>query len=291
MAKLPEQIFKYVGSDRSDVLEKLLIRFTQPSCFNDPFEMRLSIDGYDPEKLEKAPERVNRRMYRRFVLSGGGGKLSYEEFERIQNNHNQATTERLKSDPTYRKQIAIARDLGNWNSEVGILSLSAAEKNLLMWAHYADSHRGMLIEFEPKHPFFNAPNRSDAEFDFGMLTEVAYSKNRPQKHVEKTSPIEEISMLKIKSDEWIKEQEWRVYQLLEKRDEQIVNGNETVYLFKLPPDCIKRVVVGCNMDYQNRKRVVDAVKTNPRLKNVKIEESVLSLDLFSLEYQPLPPLY
>jgi len=124
-----------------------------------------------------------------------------------------------------------------------------------------------------------------------MLTEVAYSKNRPQKHVEKTSPIEEISMLKIKSDEWIKEQEWRVYQLLEKRDEQIVNGNETVYLFKLPPDCIKRVVVGCNMDYQNRKRVVDAVKTNPRLKNVKIEESVLSLDLFSLEYQPLPPLY
>jgi hypothetical protein len=28
MAKLPEQIFKYVGSDRIDILEKLLIRFT-----------------------------------------------------------------------------------------------------------------------------------------------------------------------------------------------------------------------------------------------------------------------
>jgi hypothetical protein len=98
-------------------------------------------------------------------------------------------------------------------------------------------------------------------------------------------------MLKIKSDEWIKEQEWRVYQLLEKRDEQITKGSETVYLFKLPPDCIKRVVVGRNMDYLNRKRVVDAVNTNPQLKDVKIEESVLHLDLFGLEYKPLPLLY
>jgi hypothetical protein len=45
------------------------------------------------------------------------------------------------------------------------------------------------------------------------------------------------------------------------------------------------------MDYKNRKRVVHAVKTNPKLKNIKIEEAVLHLDLFSLEYQPLPDLY
>jgi hypothetical protein len=176
MAQLPKQIFKYVNSERIDILEKLLIRFTQPSCFNDPFEMRLPVEGYIPEKLDEAQEIVNRRMYQRFVLSGGGGKLSYEEFERIQNKHNQANIERLKFDPTYRKQTAIARDFRNWDAKVGIFSLSAAEKNLLMWAHYADSHRGLLIEFDPKHPFFNASNPSDAEFDFGMLTDVIYSK-------------------------------------------------------------------------------------------------------------------
>jgi len=291
MAKVPEQIFKYVSSDRIDILEKLLIRFTQPSCFNDPFEMRLSVDGYTPEKLDEAQEIVNRRKYRQFVVFGGGGKYSYEEFKKIQNNHNQAAMEKLKFDLDYRKQIAIARSFDNWDAKVGILSLSAAEKNLLMWAHYADSHQGMLIEFDPNHLFFNTSNQTDAEFDFGMLTEVVYSEDRPKDHVEKTSPLEIIPMLKTKSVEWIKEQEWRVYQLLEKRDEQIIKASETVYLFKLPPECIKRMVVGYSMDFQNRKRVVDAVKINPRLKNVEIEESVLSLDLFSLEYQPLPPLY
>jgi hypothetical protein len=160
-----------------------------------------------------------------------------------------------------------------------------------MWAHYADSHRGMLIEFDTKHLFFNAANRTDAEFDFGMLTEVFYSKARPKDHVEKTSILEIIPMLKTKSVEWIEEQEWRVYQLLENRDEEKTIGNETVHLFKLPPDCIKRVVVGCNMDLLNQKKVVAVIRANQKLKGVKIEQSVLGLDSFSLEYEPLTPVY
>ncbi len=251
--------------------------------------MRISTGGYTPGKLEAAQEFVNQRRYRQFVLAGG--KISYEEFRKIQNAHNQKPMDQLKFDSDYQKQAATEYAFKEWDKTVGILSLSAAEKNLLMWAHYADSHRGMLIEFNPKHSFFNGPNPSDGEFNFGMLTLVVYSKNRPKDNVETTSPLEILPMLKTKSDEWIEEQEWRVYQMLENRDEQTTKGNETVYLFKLPPDCIKRVVVGRNMDYQNRKKVVDIVNMNPKLKDVKIEESVLNLDLFSLEYQPLPDLY
>jgi hypothetical protein len=98
-------------------------------------------------------------------------------------------------------------------------------------------------------------------------------------------------MLKTKSIEWIEEQEWRVYQLLENRDEEKIMRSETVHLFKLPPDCIKRVVVGCNMDLLNRKKVVDVVRANQKLQNVKIEQSVLGLDSFSLDYEPLPHIY
>jgi hypothetical protein len=130
MAQLPERIFKYVSSDRIDILERLLIRFTQPSCFNDPFEMRLSVDGHTPEKLDDAQETVNQRMYRRFVLSGG--TISCEEFRKIQNARNQAAMDRLKFDSHYQKQAATAYAFKNGDSQVGILSLSAAEKNLLM---------------------------------------------------------------------------------------------------------------------------------------------------------------
>jgi hypothetical protein len=69
MAQLPERIFKYVSSDRIDILEKLLIRFTQPSCFNDPFEMLPVVDGYSLENMDSAEEQVCRRDYRRFGIS------------------------------------------------------------------------------------------------------------------------------------------------------------------------------------------------------------------------------
>ena len=291
MTELPKRIFKYVSSDRIDVLEKLLIRFTQPSCFNDPFEMRVSVDGHSPESLDKAEDEVNRGHFLQYALRGG--KYSYEEFKKIQKSRNRKAMEKLKFDSDYRKLKSSTRAFENWNANVGILSLSAEEKNLLMWAHYADSHRGLLIEFDPKHVFFNQPvaTPQEGEFDFGILTRVIYLQTRPKMHVEKTSPFETLPMLKTKSIEWEKEKEWRVYQYLEKRDEQTAIGNEVVFLFKLPPECVKRVVVGCNMDYQKRKRIVNVVKANPKFKGVKIEESVLNLDLFSLEYQPLPDLY
>jgi len=289
MAALPERIFKYVSSERIDILEKLLIRFTQPSCFNDPFEMRVSVEGHSPESLDRAEDEVYKNQFVKYVLRGG--EHSSKKFRKIQKSHNRTAMRKLKFDSHFQKQAATDYAFKKWDSQIGILSLSAAEKNLLMWAHYADSHRGMLIEFNPKHIFFNGPNPSDAEFNFGMLTKVIYSKDRPKDRVGVTSVLEIIPMLKIKSEEWIKEQEWRVYEMLDRRAEQVAKGSETVHLFKLPPDCIKRVVVGYNMGYKGRKRVADAVKTNPKLKDVRIDESFLCLDSFSLEYQPLARLY
>jgi hypothetical protein len=288
MAELPERIFKYVSSERIDILEKLLIRFTQPACFNDPFEARIPVEGYSPEKLDRAFEIVKRRNYQREVVSGKAENLSFEQFDLAQDILHHYKIEKLKFDPLYQKQAATNYDFKKRNKDIGILSLSESEKDLPMWAYYADSHRGMLVEFYPRHPFFNAPNLTDAEFDFGMLVPVDYRRNRPKKHVGKTSVLEEISMLRVKSGAWEHEKEWRVFQHLARRHEQIpTKENEIVYLFKLPPDCIKRVVVGHNMDYLKRKKVVDAINANPQLKDVKIEESVLHLDLFELEYRPL----
>ena len=58
-------LYKYVTFERKDILENQLIRFTQPGCFNDPFEMHPSFDlmskagivrcqGIQDEKLNSA---------------------------------------------------------------------------------------------------------------------------------------------------------------------------------------------------------------------------------------------
>src|SRR5690242_17127687 len=39
------RLYKYLAAERIDVLENLLIRFTQPVVFNDPFECRPIIEN------------------------------------------------------------------------------------------------------------------------------------------------------------------------------------------------------------------------------------------------------
>lgn len=58
------------------------------------------------------------------------------------------------------------------NTKVGILSLSETIINPLLWAHYADSHKGFAIEFNTEHSFFNR-RRSDKDELF-HLRKVKY---------------------------------------------------------------------------------------------------------------------
>lgn len=284
MISSPKNLFKYVHPDRIDILEKLQIRFTQPSRFNDPFEVLPSIDGFDVKRIETAEEQVHRNLFGEYKRKGG--ELSFEEFRRIQAAHNRKAIDALK-DPQIFKERAIARELRHWDKHIGILSVSATEKNLLMWAHYTKSHEGMVIEFDPKHPFFS-PSGKSPDVDFGILTEVIYSKVRPRIISGKPTTVDDLKMLRTKSDEWEYEQEWRVFQLLEKSDEKIPRGNETVHLFKLPPKAIKRVIIGCRMeDVATRLRIINAIKMNPELKHVQIHEAVRELDEFGLKYVPL----
>src|SRR5689334_11281388 len=51
-------LFKYVVSERIDILKNCRIRFTQPSAFNDPFEMQPFFDelGLAPNWLDETEE-------------------------------------------------------------------------------------------------------------------------------------------------------------------------------------------------------------------------------------------
>ncbi len=54
MESAPEVLFKYLPPSRANVLQDLLIRFTQASSLNDTLELRPPIKGVAaPEKLEQ----------------------------------------------------------------------------------------------------------------------------------------------------------------------------------------------------------------------------------------------
>ena len=93
--------------------------------------------------------------------------------------------------------------------KIGVLSLSINKESLLMWAHYADEYKGMLLEF---NPFVKL---ADNLIEFGAnkltLTRIEYNNGRMSgdywgKIVENV-PI----ALGIKNKQWEYEQEVRVF--------------------------------------------------------------------------------
>ena len=120
MADLPKAIFKYVSPERTDILEKLRIRFTQPSRTNDPFEAELCLDLEDEALIAKKAEDK---------FGEAAAAQVMQEFRKDRQRFRERAAEEV-------------RKIKIWD-DMGILSLSATENDLLMWAHYANSHTGL----------------------------------------------------------------------------------------------------------------------------------------------------
>ena len=113
--------------------------------------------------------------------------------------------------------------------------MSKNSSSLLMWSHYADRHKGAIIEFDASHEFF------DGKFD------VEYRGHRPIKdiggYVDDETPIP-IAELCVKPKDWEYEDEVRVVR--NSSDCKCVGEADgfPIYTRKLPTDCLKSVILG-----------------------------------------------
>jgi len=113
----------------------LELRITPPHEFNDPFEGVLSKESI-LHLLEKG---------------------SFETEEKREDAINEFNASWEKHGPITRI------------NDYGVISLTTINDSLLMWAHYADNHRGILIEFNTigsdtnLHPFFEGDIEVDTD--------------------------------------------------------------------------------------------------------------------------------
>ena len=63
-----------------------------------------------------------------------------------------------------------------WEQETAILSLTRSPTNMLMWAHYADSHRGAVLEIDAEVAGFVDERKNMIPAQFGS---VIYARSRP----------------------------------------------------------------------------------------------------------------
>lgn len=253
-------IYKYVHPDRIDVLENGVIRFTQPTALNDPFETYPCF---------KSLEQSLRRRYQRVVDSFEGRA----EFG--------ATLILSLTLPNKVRQSisALQRDI---SVEICILSLTKKRNNLLMWSHYANSHRGFVLGFDSAHPFFQGKQHKLIM----PVKDVKYSpKRRVMPPFEKVAASEELAEIfaYTKSDHWSYEDELRMVAHPSAADSVAKGGDGSkIYLYKFPSDCLKEIILGHLMPQGLRSKISQLVATqfpHAELFEARLNDSEFELDI------------
>jgi hypothetical protein len=242
---ITQPLYKYV-----DVagLRRILdgsIRFTQPSAFNDPFELLPEI--VLPTNEPARPINVS------FDILARRRSPPVAELDHIPQNY-------CSSDATSRD---IVRQL---SVLIGILSVSRTNQSLLMWSHYADQYTGAVIEFDGSHEFFA-----------GQI-DIEYRPTRPKRDLSDYLAGEPIpvSELCVKSDQAAHEQEVRVIRTLadcEKIDQYDQRGFQ-IYIRRIPLECIKGIFLGERTDVSVQREIYSRVKdTNISLTLAAVDAS------------------
>lgn len=277
------RLFKYLHPDRTDVLKNAKIRYSSPSTLNDPFEVKPFLTGiapnkelesglnlYLPDYLIKEYEKLPRELRR---------KISLEKFKQAANNQMPKIHEYMYEAQQEILPVIQIKMEKVFDEMFGILCLTESPKNLLMWAHYADSHQGFVIEFHSDHPYFN--RRLTSEDDFRCLKKVIYSQNRPNIDL---SEIKNIEPFLTKGEEWSYETEWRIMDNLEKASEVIGEGVNAVHLFNFPKSIIKTVIFGCKMSETKKLEIKEILSSSIEYANVKCEQTQIDKSKYALTF-------
>ena len=106
----------------------------------------------------------------------------------------------LSNDPDRHRVAATKRRLGK---KFGMLCFSRDWTNPVIWAHYADSHKGMCLGFDIP----------DSLFKDGLAIEVVYIP-KPLPFPEIVDTTTALSMQRTKFDNWLYETEVRIFTTL-----------------------------------------------------------------------------
>ena len=253
---IPDRFYKYrsLSADSIqytlDIIENCRLYWPSPLDFNDPFDCSPAHEyrGTLKQKIASANRSAE-------IL--GMGKSRKER--------RQMRMKALKRKPSEITDI-MKQSSRNLMANISVCSLSKVHNNILMWSHYADSHSGICVGFEP----------SEAAIDFLCAFEVIYMEKRPLINlIEKIKGEDALNdILLTKSKLWEYESEWRMI------DQQKEKGTR---LFPSKP--LKEIYLGCRISSQNKSNVLNSVIKSPT--KPKIWQAIESKDEFGLEFTEL----
>jgi hypothetical protein len=267
-------LFKYLSEARVQILESLEIRFTQPRALNDPFEASPLIDIIPEKKsfIEKM-ERNAKDVWNNTI----NDEKTPENYKILQNTINELRATALEKMSPSNVGISVMDLI---NPTLGVLSLSRTFSNLLMWSHYAESHKGFVIGLDTSHNFFYQKTHEGLKSAPNI---VSYTTQRSTTHA--GDPDFYAKMFCEKPIDWAYEEEVRIFRLFAQDSKQagIDKYGHPIYLVSLPKECIKSIYIGAHAKSSLKESILKY--TTDKKLTVSVFEMSMSKSRYELEYQ------
>jgi hypothetical protein len=230
LKELPKRYFKYMKADRLiSMLKSPSIRFTAPDDLNDPYECHLTLEV----PLVKS-------IFVEHLLSQKNSVSRTCAEQMANNNEKQLVIDALLE---YRKH----------RNDLRVLSLTTNPLQLLMWAHYGDEHRGVVVELDIWHPSIRCGSSGGDKYS--TVEEVKYTEDKVRGVPD---PMTMISVLSRKSLEWKYESEWRLIRT-KNMTREYKPGIDVV---DLDISVIRSIYFGARVQNDKGQEIMDLVKLN-----------------------------
>lgn len=244
---LPEVVYKYRDWENEyhkKVVTEREVYMAEPNSFEDPLDCKLPIKYSG----------LSRKEIREVCLYNS--KLYYPERTRKQHRE-YAENWRTESPFGNINQMEQFQEqmLKKYNSQIGILSLTANVKNSKMWEKYSSNHKGFAVGFNPVIMFKY----------LGGGGPVKYYDTLP---IVRPAPIHDYDKQRgfqifSKLSKWSFEEEYRTHIF---REYELTNESRTI---KIPPEAFTEIVIGVDMPKDKIEDLLNSIP--PELKHIAIK--------------------
>jgi len=226
---LPNAFYKFTSAERAiEIVRNKQLWFSSPANFNDPFDCNINLIDFEPND-EQIKMVINDKVQ-------GNRKTRREEIKKNKRN-------------AYRIRNQFAEQSNDMFQNSGVCCFSEVNDNILLWAHYADNHKGICLKF------------SNGISEIATMTgKVQYKDNYESASFFNQEGDAIYHLIFTKAKDWIYEKEIRVVRILD------FGKND----FKI--EHLKEIIFGCRTE----KKVIQEMKKSSfgiKTKTYKIQTS------------------
>ena len=261
-------IYKYVSSKTGLLyLENWRLRLSPTSALNDPFEFEMVLSDSYENMINASSDALYAEIDKDL------GRTKEERMAQWAQSNADRGIKGVSLTEAVREAYKVS---------LGVLCLTRTQRHLLMWSHYADGHRGMLLEFDEGHPSFR---RSIPATQFqGRLVPVTYSDTHFP--VKSHSADDFANSLSTKALEWAYEQEVRMFLPLSDAESTSLSDpyGTPIHLLEIPSAALKSITLGClSTDMTHVQSLLSSAAPH-----VAVATARLDAQEYRLHYSPVP---